>query len=154
MKTFLSPRLRRPAGIAVAGTAFAAAWLVRGGPSWFLAIVIEVSTIVPVVTAYIQDGRSIKDGTLTPAGRDERQKMINMRSRALAGTVTIAAAFIGLTVAVAIRASWWWPCAVILGLAGFAYLYGLSRFGVAEEGPAEDDDDANSGYKAQSTVTS
>jgi hypothetical protein len=62
-------------------------------------------------------------------------------------------AFVGLTVAVAVRASWWWPCAVILGLAGFAYLYGLSRFGVAEEAPAEDDD-ANPGYEAQSTVTS
>ena len=153
MTAFLRPRLWRPAGIAVAGTAFAAAWLVRGGSSWFLAIVVEVTTIVRVVTVYIQDGRRIKEGTLAPSGRDERQKMINMRSRALAGTVTTAAAFVGLTVAVAIRASWWWPCAVILGLAAFAYLYGLSRFGIAEEGPAEDDD-ANSGYEAQSTVTS
>jgi len=153
MTTFLRPRLWRPAGIAVAGTAFAVAWLVRGGSSWFLAIVIEVGTIVRVVTVYIQDGRRIKEGTLAPSGRDERQKMINMRSRALAGTVTIAAAFVGLIVAVAIRASWWWPCAVIVGLAGFAYLYGQSRFGIAEEGPAENDD-ANSGYEAESTVTS
>jgi hypothetical protein len=64
---------------------------------------------------------------------------------ALAGT--------GLTVAVASRAAWWWPCAAIFALAVFAYLYGLSRFGVGEEGPGEDDD-ADSGYEARSPVTS
>ena len=63
-----------------------------------------------------------------------------MRSRALAGTVAMLAAFIGLTVAVAVRGAWWWPCAAILAVTGFAYLYGLSRFGVGEEGPAEDEE--------------
>jgi hypothetical protein len=153
MKTFLPPRLRRPAVEALAGTAFAVAWLVRGGPSWFLSIVIEVTVLVRVVTLYVQTGRDIKEGTRTAAGRDERQQMVNMRSRALAGSVVTVAAFIGLTVAVAIRAAWWWPCAAIFALAVFAYLYGLSRFGVGEEGPGEDDD-ADSGYEARSPVTS
>ena len=31
MMRFIRPRLRKPAGIALAGTADAAAWLVRGG---------------------------------------------------------------------------------------------------------------------------
>jgi Ca2+/Na+ antiporter len=153
MKTFLSPRLRRPAVMALAGTAFAVAWLVRGGPSWFLSIVIEVTVLVRVVTMYIQSGREIKEGTRTAAGRDERQQMVSMRSRALAGSVMTVAAFIGLTVAVAIRANWWWPCAAILALALFSYLYGLSRFGVGEEGP-EEDNDADSGYEARSQVNS
>jgi hypothetical protein len=153
MKTFLPPRLRRPALVALAGTAFAVAWLVRGGPSWFLSIVIEVTVLVRVVTMYIQSGREIKDGTLTAAGRDERQQLVSTRSRALAGSVMTVAAFTGLTIAVALRADWWWPCAAILALAVFSYLYGLSRFGVGEEGPGEDDD-ADSGYEARSPVTS
>jgi len=153
MKTFLSPRLRRPALVALAGTAFAVAWLVRGGSSWFLSIVIEVTVLVRVVTLYIQTGQDIKEGRRTATGRDERQQLVNTRSRALAGSVVTVAAFIGVTVAVAIRADWWWPCAAILALAAFAYLYGLSRFGVGEEGPGEDDD-ADSGYGARSQVTS
>lgn len=152
MRTFLRPRLRRPALWALTGTIFAAAWLVRGGHLWFIAIVTEVGTAVRVAAVYVQTGVDIKEGTLTAAGRDERQKMINQRSRALTGSVVTVAAFIGLTVAVAVRGSWWWPCAAILGLALFAYLYGQSRFGVGEEGPEEDD--ANSGYEARSPVTS
>jgi hypothetical protein len=31
MTGFIPPRLRKPAGILLAGAAFAAAWLVRGG---------------------------------------------------------------------------------------------------------------------------
>jgi hypothetical protein len=35
MMPFISPRLRKPAGIALAGAAFAAAWLMRG-PLWWV----------------------------------------------------------------------------------------------------------------------
>jgi hypothetical protein len=50
MTAFIRPRLRKPAGIALAGTALAAAWAVRGGPSWFLSIVIEVGVLVTAIT--------------------------------------------------------------------------------------------------------
>lgn len=60
------------------------------------------------------------------------------RSRALAFNVTALAALTGLTVAVAIRASWQWPFAVILGVTGLGHLFGLSAYGIAEEGPADD----------------
>ncbi len=38
MTTFISPRLRKPVLTALAGAAFAAAWLIRGGPLWWVAI--------------------------------------------------------------------------------------------------------------------
>ena len=140
MRTMIPPRLWKPLSRLLAGTAFAAAWLIRGGPSWFLAIVIEVTVLAWAIAVYIQGGRNTEEGALAASQRDERQQLINMRSRALAGTVAMLAAFIGLTVAVAVRGAWWWPCAVILAVTGFAYLYGLSRFGVGEEGPAEDEE--------------
>jgi hypothetical protein len=120
--------------IFVGGTAFAAAWLIRGG-------------------------QDTEEGALAASQRDERQQLINQRSRALAGNVAMIASFIGLTIAVAVNGTWWWPCAAIFGITGFAFLYGLSRFGVGEEGPAEDEEgpaggDANSGYEARSPLSS
>jgi len=147
MRTSIPPRLRKPLGLWLAGTVFAAAWLIRGGPSWFLAIVIEVTVLARAIATYIQGGRNTEDGALAASRRDERQQLINMRSRALAGNVAMLAAFLGVTVAIAIRATWWWPCAIILAVTGFAYLYGLSQFGVGEEGPAEDEE-----YRAPSAA--
>ena len=62
----------------------------------------------------------------------------------------MVAAFIGLTVGVAVKATWWWPFLVILAVAAFGYLLGLSNYGVAEEIPA---DDANDGHPARSPVS-
>ena len=102
MMRFIRPRLRKPVGIALAGTAYAAAWL-------------------------------------------ERQQLISQRSWALAGKLAMLAAFAGVTIAVALRAGWWWPFAAIFAVTGFGYLLGLSTYGVGEEDPA---DDANDGHQA------
>jgi hypothetical protein len=142
MSTFITPRLRLPAGYLAAGTIFAAAWLARGGPSWWLAIAIEVTVIVPAVTSYVRSGR---DDTLVAGQPDERQRLVSTRSRALAGSLAWIAAFAGITVAVALRSPAWWPFAIILAVASFGYLLGLSTYGVGEEGPA---DDADSDYDA------
>jgi hypothetical protein len=48
------------------------------------------------------------------------------------------AAFAGVTIAVAARASSWWPFAVIFAVTGSGYLLGLSTYGVGEEVPADD----------------
>jgi hypothetical protein len=159
MRTFIRPRLWKPGVIFVAGTVFAAAWLVRGGHGWVIAAITEVTILIYAAAMYIRGGQNTEEGALAASQRDERQQLINLRSRALAGNVAMIAAFIGLTVAVAVNGTWWWPCAVILGVTGFAFLYGLSRFGVGEEGPAEDEErpaggDANSGYEARSPVNS
>jgi len=52
----------------------------------------------------------------------------------------MVAAFIGVTAGVAVKATWWWPFLVILAVGAFAYLLGLSNYGVAEEGTADDAD--------------
>jgi hypothetical protein len=141
----ISRRLWKPGMIFVAGTAFAAAWLIRGRQSWDLAIITEVTILIAAAATYIRGGRDTEGGALAASRRDERQQLVNQRSRALAGIVALIASFLGLTVSVAVNGTWGWPCAAIFGVTGFAYLYGLSMFGVGEEGPAEDEDEPGGG---------
>ena len=47
------------------------------------------------------------------------------------------ATFLGLTIAIAVRALRWWQFAIILGITFFAYLYGLQNSGFADEGSDE-----------------
>jgi hypothetical protein len=150
MMRFIRPRLRKPVGIALAGTAYAAAWLVHGGNGWLWAIVAELGVIAFVITTYVRGGRDSDEDALAGSRADERQQLIAQRSWALAGKVTMFAAFVGVTIAVAARAGWWWPFAAIFAVTGFSYLLGLSTYGVGEEGPA---DDANDGHQVQSPVS-
>ena len=142
MMSFISPRLRKPVGIAVAGAVFAAAWLVRGGPLWWVSILVVVLAAARAVSWYRMGGKDTDEGALAGSRADERQQLVSLRSRALACNLAVIAAFIGLTVAVAVKAAWWWPFVVILAVAGFGYLLGLSTYGVAEEDLAADDENA------------
>jgi membrane protein implicated in regulation of membrane protease activity len=150
MMSFISPRLRKPVGIAVAGAVFAAAWLVRGGPLWWVSILVVMVTAARAVSWYRMGGEDTDEGALAGSRADERQQQVSLRSRALACNLAVVAAFAGLTVAVAVKASWWWPFVVIVAVAGFGYLLGLSTYGVADEDPADDDQDA--GQQARSPV--
>jgi hypothetical protein len=135
---FIRPRLRKPLGIALAGTVFAAAWALRGGHAWWLSVAIEVTVLVTAVTTYVRAGEDNDEGALAGSRADERQQLLSLRSRALGWNFAMVAAFIGVTVGVAVKAIWWWPFLVILAVTGFAYLLGLSNYGVAEEDPADD----------------
>jgi hypothetical protein len=148
--TFIRPRLRKPMGYALAGAALAVAWAVRGGPSWFLSIVIEVGVLAIAITTYLRGGQDSDEGALAGSRADERQKLLGLRSWALAGNLAMIAAFTGLTIAVAARAAVWWPFLVILAVAGFGYLLGLSTYGLAEEDPA---DDTSPGHQARSPAS-
>jgi hypothetical protein len=150
MMRFIRPRLRKPAGIALLGTVYAAAWLVRGGHGWVTAIVAAAVTAAFAITAYLRGGRDSDEDALYGSRTDERQQLIAQRSWALAGKIAMAAAFAGVVAAVAARAGWWWPFAVILAVGGFGYLLGLSNYGVGEEGPADDADD---GHQVRSPVS-
>jgi hypothetical protein len=113
MLRFIEPRLRKPAGIALFGTAYAVAWLVHGGNGWLWAIVAGVGVIGLAIAATVRGGRDSDEDALYGSPRDERQQLVAQRSWALSGKVTMVAAFLGVTIAVADRAGWWWPFAVL-----------------------------------------
>jgi len=152
MMSLIRPQWRKPAWIVLAGTVFAAAWVIRGGRYWWLWV-----SLVAMVAAgrafalYVWAGEDDDVGALAGGRSDERQRLLSLRSRALAFNVTAPAAFTGLTVAVAIRASWWWPFAVTLGVTGLGYLLGLAAYRIAEEGPA---DDANTEHHTPFPISS
>ncbi len=111
MMSFIRPRWRKPAWIVLAGTVFAVALVIRGGQHWWLWV-----SLVAIVVAgrafflYVWAGEDDDVGALAGSRADERQKLLSLRSRAIAFNVTALAAF-AVTVAIAIRASWWWPFA-------------------------------------------
>lgn len=149
MMTFIPPRLRKPAGIALAAVVFAAAWLVRGGPLWWVSIMAVILAAVRAVSWYRMGGEDTDEGALAASQADERQQLVSLQSRALACNLAAVAAFIGLTVAIAVRATWWWPFLVILAITGFGYLLGLSSYG---SGEPDADDDADAGQPERSPV--
>ena len=110
----------------------------------------HVAPTCPRIAAPSSRTSGVAGGALAGSRADERQKLLSLRSQALAAKLAAIAAFIGLTIAVAVKAAWWWPFLVILAVAGFGYLLGLSNYGVGEEDPA---DDANDGHQARSPVT-
>jgi hypothetical protein len=141
MMSVIRPRWRKPAWTVLAGAMFAAAWAIRGGRNWWLFVtLVALATAVRAFTFYAWGGEDDDLGALAGSRGDERQKQISMRSWALAGRLTMIAAFLGLTAAVAARATWWWPFVVLLAVAVYSYLLGLSDYGAAKEGPAEDAD--------------
>ena len=150
MMRFMRPRLRKPVGIALGGTLYAAAWVVHGGNGWQVAIVTEIGVIAFAISWYVRGGRDNDEDALAGSHADERQQLLSLRSWALAGKVAMLAAFAGVVAAVAARAGWWWPFAAIFAVTGFVYLLGLSNYGVGEEGPADDADD---GQQARSPVS-
>jgi hypothetical protein len=138
MSTFIGPRLRKPLGIALAGTVSAAAWALRGGDAWQLSAAMVVTVLVAAITTYVRAGEDNDDGAMAGSRADERQRMLSLRARALGWNFAMAAAFTGLTIGVAVKATWWWPFLVILAVAGFGQLLGWSTYTTAEQDPADD----------------
>jgi fatty acid desaturase len=151
MMTFIPPRLRKPAGAALAGLLFAVAWLMRGGPLWWVSINAVILTAAYVTRLYWLGGKDTDEGARASSRADERQQLVSVRSRALACNLAAVASFIGLTAAIAVKATWWWPFLVTLLITGYGYLLGLGNYGVAEEGTP---DEVDTGRQARSPVSS
>ena len=92
----IPPRLRKPAWVAVGGVVFAAAWLVRGGPLWWVSITAVILAAARAIHLYRLGGQDTDEGALAGSRADERQKLLSQRSRALACNFAVIAAFIGL----------------------------------------------------------
>ncbi len=152
MMSFIRPRWRKPAGVLLAGAVFAAAWAIRGGPRWWLFVtLVALAALGRAFALYMWAEQDDDVGAIAGSRADERQKLVSLRSWALGGRFAMTAAFIGLTVAVALNASWWWPFLAILAVTGFGYLLGLSNYGIAQEEPG---DPSGTGYQVQSPASS
>ena len=140
MMTFLPPRARKPAAWALAGLLFAAAWLVRGGPLWWVSVPAVILAVGGAARLYRLAGTDTDEGAQAGSRADERQQLVSVRSRALACNLAAVTSFIGLTAAVALKAPWWWPFLLTLVITGYGYLFGLGTFGISEEGTPDDAD--------------
>jgi hypothetical protein len=145
---FIRPRLRKPLLRVLAGTGVAAAWAI-GSPHWWLAIVIEVSTLGYAVGWYRWAGEDTDEGALIGSRADERQQILGRQSMALAGKFALIAAYIGVVVTLALKPAEAWPFAAVFAVGGFGYLFGLSQYGQSD--PADDSEDglpASSGARS------
>jgi hypothetical protein len=133
MMVFMAPRLRKPVIRGLAGTLLAAAFLVRGGHTWWFSVLIEVSSLGAAVGVYLQ-------------GREDNDE------GALAGRVAGIAALLGLVITTATRSPWssWRPFAVLLAVTALGYLFGLSAYGSSDSGAA---DEQAAGHPATSPGT-
>lgn len=147
---FIPPRLRRPAMVAFGGTLFAAAWIVHGGPLWFMSIVTEVAVAVLALSVYVRGGQDTDEGAMAGSRADERLRQLSLRSRALAGDIGLGAAYAGLIIAVAARSPFWWPFVIMIAVLGFGRLLGLSLYGSPEDDP---DDAGATGHRAATDRT-
>src|ERR1700749_4237516 len=107
MTPFIPPGMRKPAVFSLAGALFAAAWLIRGGPLWWVSIMTVIVTAVRVIAFYRMGGQDTDEGALAGSRADERQKQLSLRSRALACNAAAVATFIGLTVTIATKSTAW-----------------------------------------------
>lgn len=147
MTHVVPPRLRKPAAIGLAGVVFAAAWLVHGGRLWWISILAIMAAAARAISWYRMGGQDSDEGALAGSQPDERQRLVSLESRSLGFNLAAVAAFLGLVVAIALKAAWWWPFLVILAVTGFGYLLGLSTYGLGEP---EVEDDADTGLTGQS----
>ena len=146
---FIRPRLRKPLLRAIAGTGVAAAWAI-GSPHWWLAIVIEVSTLGYAVGWYRWGGQDTDEGALLGSRADERQQLVGQQAMALAAKFALIGAYIGVVVAFALKPVEAWPFVGVLAVGGFGYLFGLSQYGVDPSDSAEDDGGVPASSKAGS----
>ena len=138
MMRFIGPRLRKPAAYALGGVLFAAAWVVRGGPLWWVSIMAVIGTAAGVARMYWLGGTDTDEGARAGSRLDERQREVSLRSRAMACNLAAIASFLGPTAGIAANAAWCWPFLVTLAITGYGYLFGLGTYGVAEEGTPDD----------------
>ncbi len=139
MKTLIPARLRVPLAYVLAGAAFIAAWLVRGGPGWWwYTFAVPVGVAARVFVVYRRGGKDSDEGALAASRPDERQREIRTRAQAVMGIVIMIAAFLGLLIEIATKGPAWWAFAVLLAAGALGYVFGLQEFG--EDAP--DDEDA------------
>src|ERR1039457_6009196 len=134
MMTFLRPRLRVPAAMAVLGTAATTAVVVSQG--WTTAMYVEIPWVALAVGYYVWGGKDSDVGAVIGSRADERQASLEMKVTALQGKVMTAAAVVAFLIAVAVKATIW-PFAIFVALAGLSGFAGWAIY--RDDGDGQDD---------------
>jgi hypothetical protein len=131
MTTYIRPRLRVPLTVAAAGTLLAISWAVRGGPTWWLSIFIEVGVLGRLVFLLLLGGDDSDAGALAGSRADERQRLVSREASAVSGRAAMIAAVLGLSASIAAHApaAWSYAFAIMLFVTTLSFLLGLSRYG-------------------------
>ena len=140
MMRFIRPRLRMPVRIAVLGAVAAAVFAVGPGPRTLgitFAIITAGIAAGYAIAAYVRAGEDSDIGAIYGSRADERQKLISLQARGLAGTVAMAAAFAGFVITYAVHGAAW-PFEFLFAVTVASYGYGLTIYGADKPVPAED----------------
>jgi hypothetical protein len=136
MMTYIRPRFRVPVIVAAAGTVLAIAFAVRGGPTWWLSIFIEVGVLGRVLLLFLLGGDDSDEGALAGSRTDERQRLVASQASAVSGRAVMVAAVLGLSASIAAHApaAWAYAFAIMLFVACLSFLLGLSHYGPGDAG--------------------
>ena len=110
MMRFIRPRLRMPVRIAALGAVAAAAFAAGPGPRTLgIAFAIITAGIAAgcAIAAYVRAREDSDLGAIYGSRADERQKLISLQARGLAGAVAMAAAFAGFVITYAVHGAAW-----------------------------------------------
>jgi len=134
MLTFVRPRLRVPVIVTTLGMVLAIAWAVRGGSTWWLSIVFALGALGRFLFLYLLGGHDSDEGALAASRADERQKLASQRASALSGRITMIAAVLGLSGAIAAKApaDWAYAFLILLVLSVWTYALALQHYGQDE----------------------
>jgi len=140
MMKFIRPRLRMPVRIAALGAVAAAVFAAGPGPR-ALGIAFAVITgglaLGYAIAAYVRAGEDSDLGAIYGSRADERQKLISLQARGLAGAVAMAAAFGGFVITYAVHGAAW-PFEFLFAVTAASYGYGLTIYGADKPVPADD----------------
>jgi hypothetical protein len=140
MMKFIRPRLRMPVRIAALGAVAAAVFAAGPGPR-ALGIAFAVITgglaLAYAIAAYVRAGEDSDLGAIYGSRADERQKLISLQARGLAGAVAMAAAFGGFVITYAVHGAAW-PFEFLFAVTAASYGYGLTIYGADKPVPADD----------------
>jgi hypothetical protein len=67
-----------------------------------------IGTVAGAVRLYLLGGTDTDEGARAGSRADERQQLVSLRSRAPACNLAAVTSFIGLTAAIAVKATWGW----------------------------------------------
>jgi hypothetical protein len=128
-----------PVRIAALGAVAAAVFAVGPGPRALgiaFAAITGALALGYAIAAYVRARDDSDLGAIYGSRADERQKLISLQARGLAGTVAMAAAFAGFVITYTVHGAAW-PFEVLFAVTAASYGWGLTIYGADKPVPAD-----------------